>query len=112
MGRTDQTLAPSKEILAAAGLAVGKFYDWRKRYGEKNQPNGKVPQDFWLRDWEKQRILDFLALYLEAGYRRLTYMLLDADLVAFSPASVWRVLGQAGRLRQNTSSPSKKRNRV
>jgi hypothetical protein len=35
-------------------------------------------------------------------------MLLDADLVAVSPASVWRVLGQAGRLRRNTSSPSKK----
>ncbi len=35
-------------------------------------------------------------------------MLLDADLVAVSPASVWRVLRQAGRLRRNGSSPSKK----
>jgi transposase InsO family protein len=35
-------------------------------------------------------------------------MMLDADLVAVSSASVWRVLGQAGRLRRNSSSPTKK----
>lgn len=29
------------------------------------------------------------------GYRRLTFMMLDADIVAVSPTSVWRVLGQA-----------------
>jgi hypothetical protein len=32
------------------------------------------------------------------GYRRLTFMMLDADIVAVSPSSVWRVLGQAGLL--------------
>jgi len=44
------------------GLAVGKFYDWRKRYGEVNQHNGKVPRDFWLLDWEKQKVLEFQLL--------------------------------------------------
>ena len=85
-----RTRRPIEEILAAADIAVGKFYDWRKRYGDKNQHNGKVPRDFWLRDWERQKILDFQTLYPDAGYRRLTYMLLDADSVAVSPASVWR----------------------
>ncbi len=32
------------------------------------------------------------------GYRRLTFMMLDADVVAVSPSSVWRVLHGAGRL--------------
>src|SRR5262249_7598027 len=32
------------------------------------------------------------------GYRRLTFMMLDADIVAVSPSSVWRVLSQAGLL--------------
>ena len=32
------------------------------------------------------------------GYRRLTFIMLDADIVAVSPTSVWRVLGQAGLL--------------
>jgi putative transposase len=29
------------------------------------------------------------------GYRRLTFMMLDADIVAVSPTSVWQVLSQA-----------------
>jgi hypothetical protein len=32
------------------------------------------------------------------GYRRLTLMMFDADVVAVSPASAWRVLKQAGLL--------------
>jgi hypothetical protein len=31
------------------------------------------------------------------GCRRLTFMMLDADIVAVSPSSVWCVLSQAGR---------------
>jgi putative transposase len=42
------------------------------------------------------------------GYRRLTFMMLDADVVAVSPSSVWRVLSQAGRLRKWQPKPSRK----
>jgi hypothetical protein len=42
------------------------------------------------------------------GYRRLTFMMLDADIVAVSPASVWRVLSRAGLLRKWNAKPSKK----
>jgi transposase InsO family protein len=42
------------------------------------------------------------------GYRRLTFMMLDADIVAVSPASVWRVLSRAGLLRKWNGEPSKK----
>jgi hypothetical protein len=41
------------------------------------------------------------------GYRRLTFMMLDADTVAVSPSSVWRVLGQAGLLKKWNGKPSK-----
>jgi len=91
------------------GLAVGKFYDWRKRYGEANQHNGKVPRDFWLLDWEKQKVLDFQLLYPDLGYRRLTYMMIDADVVAISPASVWRILDEAGRMRRAAAPGSTKK---
>src|SRR5205823_6539262 len=40
--------------------------------------------------------------------RRLTFMMLDADIVAVSPTSVWRVLGQAGLLSKWNGKPSKK----
>jgi len=42
------------------------------------------------------------------GYRRLTFIMLDADVVAFSPTNVWRVLGQARLLSKWSVKPSKK----
>jgi transposase InsO family protein len=42
------------------------------------------------------------------GYRRLTFMMLDADLVACSPASVYRVLKGAGLLDPHNTKPSAK----
>ena len=80
------------------GLAASKFYSWQARYGRVNEHNGWVPRDFWLEGWEKQAILGFHDRYPLEGYRRLTFMMLDANIVAVSPASVWRVLHAAGRL--------------
>ena len=79
-------------------ITASKFYDWRERYGKVNEHNGWVPRDFWLEDWEKQAIIGFHLKNPLEGYRRLTFMMLDADIVAVSPTSVWRVLGQAGLL--------------
>jgi putative transposase len=90
------------------GVTVSKFYSWRERYGCANEHNGWVPRDFWLEDWEKQAIIGFHLKHPLEGYRRLTFMMLDADIVAVSPASVWRVLGQVGLLRRWNGKPSKK----
>jgi putative transposase len=73
-----------------------------------NEHNGLVPRDFWLEDWEKQAITGFHLKNPLEGYRRLTFMMLDAGIVAVSPTSVWRVLGQAGLLSKWNSKPSKK----
>ena len=90
------------------GVTSSKFYNWRQRYGRANEHNGWVPRDFWLEEWEKQAILDFQTQYPLEGYRRLSFMMLDADVVAVSPSSVWRVLSQAGRLRKWSPKPSRK----
>src|SRR4029453_2327278 len=58
--------------------------------------------------WEKQAILDFHDRHPLEGYRRLTFMMLDDDVVAVSPASVYRVLKAAGRLDRRWAKPSKK----
>jgi putative transposase len=79
-------------------LAASKFYGWRQRYGKVNEHNGWIPRDFWLEAWEKRAIIEFHARYPLEGYRRLTFMMLDADVVAVSPSSVWRVLHGAGLL--------------
>jgi putative transposase len=103
-----KTKMPIEGFLEKLDLSVAKFYDWRKRYGKVNQHNGWVPRDFWLQAWEKEKILEYQALYPLEGYRRLTYMMIDADVVAVSPASVWRILSRAGRLKKWNQRPSKK----
>jgi len=89
-------------------VRAGKFYQWRERYGKANEHNGWVPRDFWLEEWEKKAIVDFHRNNPLEGYRRLTFMMLDADVVAVSPSSVWRVLSQAGCLSPWKGKPSKK----
>jgi transposase InsO family protein len=90
------------------GISASKFYDWRSRYGKASEHSGKIPRDFWIEDWERQAIIDFYRQYPLEGYRRLTFMMLDRDVVAVSPTTVWRVLRQAGLLRRFASKPSGK----
>lgn len=90
------------------GLRENKYYDWKARYGKVNEHNGKVPRDFWIEDWEKQAIIKFYGDHPTEGYRRLTYMMMDKNIVAVSPASVWRILNKAGLLRRWNSKPSLK----
>jgi transposase InsO family protein len=87
---------PAGRLVKWIGLGMSKFYDWRKRYGKVNEHNALVPRDHWLEDWEKKAILDFYAEHPLEGYRRLTYMMMDADIVAASPATVYRILKSAG----------------
>jgi transposase InsO family protein len=95
-------------FIAWLGVTASKFYSWRERYGRVNEHNGWVPRDFWLEDWENQAIIGFHLKNPLEGYRRLTFMMLDADVVAVSPATVWRVLSQAGLLRKWNGKPSRK----
>ena len=97
-----------ERLLEWLELSAGKYYDWAQRYGKINQHNGRVPRDFWLAGWEKTAILDFQLRFPLEGYRRLTYMMIDADVVAVSPSSVFRVLRDAGRLGFFPRHPSKK----
>lgn len=90
------------------GITLSKFHDWRRRYGQANEHNAWIPRDWWLAEWEKQAIIRFSFEYPLEGYRRLAFMMLDRDVVAVSPSSVYRVLKAAGRIGRSTNQPSKK----
>jgi putative transposase len=92
----EKTEIPAKRFVAWLGVPEGTFYNWRKRYGKANEHNGWIPRDHWLEDWEKQAILKFHFEHPLEGYRALTFMMLDADVVAVSPSSTYRVLKAAG----------------
>lgn len=73
-----------------------------------NEHNGKVPRDHWIEDWERQAILDYHDKHVLEGYRRLTFMMLDENVVCVSPSTTWRVLRAAGRLDRWNRTPSAK----
>ena len=105
---TERAELPAKRLLGWMDLGTSKFYQWRGRYGQANEHNGKIPRDWWLAEWEKQAILDYHARHPLDGYRRLTFMMLDDGVVAVSPTSVYRVLKSAGLLDRHRWAPSKK----
>ena len=98
----------ASRFIAWLGMGQSKFYDWRKRYGKVNEHNALTPRDFWLLPHEKEAIIKFHSEHPLEGYRRLTYMMMDADIAAVSPTSVWRVLREAGLMSRWNGKPSKK----
>jgi putative transposase len=97
-----------RRFIGWLGVAASKFHDWRTRYGSANEHNALVPRDWWLEPWEKAAILEFHRGHPLEGYRRLAFMMLDADVVAVSPSSVYRVLRDAGSIKAHHSKPSLK----
>jgi transposase InsO family protein len=81
-------------MLLWLSLKPSKYYDWRKRQGRENRHNGRIPKQHWLLPWEVQAIVEYRREHMDEGYRRLTYMMLDENIVAVSPSSVYRVLKQ------------------
>lgn len=96
------------QFLSLLGLSPSKYYDWKSRYGQPNIHNAPQPKRYWLLEWEQKAIIDYHYQHQGVGYRRLSFMMLDEDVVAVSPSSVYRVLKNADLLRSCTKTPSKK----
>jgi putative transposase len=108
---TSKTDISIKYLLSLIGIRASKYYSWSNRKGQANNHNGHVPKENWLLDWEKEAIIEYAKSNTGEGYRRLTYLMLDEDIVAVSPSSTYRVLKAAGLLnRWNNVKRSSKGN--
>lgn len=105
---SELTLISAQRFIGWIGIGRSKYYQWQTRYGKVNEHNGLIPRDFWLEDWEKKVIIDFHYEHPTEGYRRITYMMLDRNLVAVSPSTTYRVLKAAGLIRRWNGKESKK----
>jgi len=97
---SERTEIGALQLVAWIGLSRSKFSFWRNRYGKDNEHNALVPRDHWLEPWEKVAIINFRHQFALEGYRRLTFMMLDRDVVVVSPSSTYRVLRAAGLLQR------------
>jgi putative transposase len=105
---SDKTEIAAADFIRRIGIVRSKYYDWKNRYGKVNEHNAWIPRDFWLTDDERQAVIDYYYDNPLEGYRRLCYMMIDADIVAVSPSSVYRVLSNAGLLNKFNGKKSKK----
>jgi transposase InsO family protein len=105
---SDKTEIPVCRFFPWVGIGASKYHDWILRFGKINEHNAWVPRDHWLTDDEKLRICSFARTHPLEGYRRLTFMMLDANEVACSPASVYRVLKAQGLLAGSSPGITKK----
>jgi transposase InsO family protein len=105
---SDKTGIKATKMIRWIKITRSKYYDWLSRYGKVNEHNAWIPRDFWLTDYERQAIINYYHDNPLEGYRRLCYMMMDADIVAVSASSVYRVLTNAGLLNQWNRKESKK----
>lgn len=96
------------QLLSWLELSNSKYYNWQKRQGQANQHNGQVPKHHWLLAEEKSAIEAYAREHPDEGYRRLSYMMLDEDVAAVSPSSVYRTLIEADLIKRWVKTPSRK----
>ena len=105
---SDKTGVKVATMIRWIKITRSKYYTWLNRYGKVNEHNAWIPRDFWLADPEKQAIINYYHDNPLEGYRRLCYMMMDNDIVAVSPSSVYRVLKNAELLNKWNRKESKK----
>ena len=81
---SNKTEIKATKMIRWIKITRSKYYDWLERYGKVNEHNAWIPRDFWLADFERQAVIDYYHDNPLEGYRRLCYMMMDADIVAVS----------------------------
>jgi len=106
-----RSLLSQQWFVQRIGIQMSKYQDWLKRYGRSNCHNGKNPRSWWIMGWEKEAVVEYCRERISEGYRRLTYRMIDEDIAAVSPASVYRILKEKDLLnRWNGKKSSSKGN--
>ena len=88
------------------GLQPSVFYHWQKQMLENLAGAFSTPAA--SNGPSKRKIIGFHERFPLEGYRRLTFMMIDQEVVAASPSSVYRVLAGVGLLYRWNKMPSKK----
>ena len=80
--------------LAALGVPRSVFYAWRKRENLEDRA-GKPCRVYEVLPAEREAICEFALQYPKIGYRKLTWMMVDAGAVCVAESTVYRVLSEA-----------------
>lgn len=91
------------------GIPKSKYYYWKNNDTVPDKSKATIPKRHWILNWEREAIIEYALNHIGEGYRRLTYMMMDENVVAVSPSTVYRVLKRVGLLNKwNEVKPSMK----
>lgn len=86
-----------RRILKQLGIARAVYYEWCQRAKAQRLddlfPGGRCMSA--VLPEEKDAVIAYALAHPKEGYRRLAWMMVDADVAYLSPASVYRVLNDA-----------------
>ncbi len=80
--------------LAALGVPCSVYYAWKKRESLEDRM-GKPCRAYEVLAEERAAICGFALQYAKIGYRKLTWMMVDAGVACVAESSVYRVLRDA-----------------
>lgn len=85
---------PAQRTLAALGVPRSVYYGWRRR--ESLQDRAGMPcRVYEVLPEERAAICEFALAQPKVGYRKLTWMMLDAGIACVGESTVYRVLNEA-----------------
>lgn len=101
-----------RRILQRLGLSKSRYHAWVRRAAQATlDDQGRAPQCPWQAlPAEVDAVVEYALAHPREGYRRLAWMMVDADVAYLSPASVYRILDNADLLyRWKRSHPAGER---
>jgi transposase InsO family protein len=85
---------PAHRTLAALGVPRSVYYGWQRRACLQDRPG--VPwRVYEVLPEERAAICAFALQHPKVGYRKLTWMMVDAELACVGESTVYRVLSEA-----------------
>lgn len=85
---------PAYRTLAALGVPRSVYYAWKVRESLEDRA-GKPCRVYEVLPEERRAICEFALQYSKIGYRKLTWMMVDAQIACVGESTVYRVLSEA-----------------
>lgn len=104
----DRTRLPARWFLDRLDLSRSTFQNWKALGPGPRAPDPRPPPPHTASVEEVAAVAAFAREHPLEGYRSLAYMMLDADVAAVSPSTVYRILKAHGLMETWARKPSSK----
>jgi transposase InsO family protein len=83
-------------LVGYAGVSQRTWQEWQDRSGQETRHNGHIPREHWVTPEEEAAIIAYCRDRMGQGYRVLCWEMVDANIAAVSPATVYNVQKRNG----------------